>query len=153
MRILMVCLGNICRSPMADGWLRHKIEKHGLPIYVDSAGTANYHTGAAPDHRMIRLAKEYGVTIDSLQARQFHVSDFDHFDKIFVMDKSNQTNVLRLARNAEDRKKVSLFLNELHPNEDREVPDPYYGTDDDFRHVIELMDKATTAFLKNAHLI
>lgn len=153
MRILMVCLGNICRSPMADGWLRHKIEQFGLPLYVDSAGTANYHTGAAPDHRMIRLAKEYGVEIDNLKARQFHVSDFDHFDKIFVMDKSNQTNVLRLARNAEDRKKVSLFLNELHPNKDEEVPDPYYGTDADFRHVIELLDDATTAFLKNTDLI
>lgn len=150
MRILMVCLGNICRSPMADGWLRHRIQEKGLPIEVDSAGTANYHVGEQPDPRMRKYAKETGVSIDSLRARQFVVADFDRFDRIFVMDKSNLANVLRLARNEADKAKVALYLNELFPGEDREVPDPYYGDEHDFRHVIELLDTTTNAFLRNA---
>jgi protein-tyrosine phosphatase len=150
MRILMVCLGNICRSPMADGWLRHRILEKGLPIEVDSAGTANYHIGKQPDSRMRKFAKEAGVSIDNLSARQFVVADFDRFDRIFVMDKSNFSDVIRLARNEADKAKVALYLNELFPGEDREVPDPYYGDDHDFRHVIELLDKTTNAFLRNA---
>jgi protein-tyrosine phosphatase len=153
MRVLMVCLGNICRSPMADGWLRHRIQEQQLAIHVDSAGTADYHTGAQPDSRMRKLAKTYGVSIDELSARQFSTADFDQFDRIFVMDKSNLQNVLRLARNDADRQKVALYLNELYPGEDREVPDPYYGNDADFRHVIELLDTTTSAFLKNAGFI
>lgn len=153
MRILMVCLGNICRSPMADGWLRHRIAEYHLDMETDSAGTAGYHTGEKPDPRMRKWATHYGVSIDGLRARQFSVADFDRFDKIFVMDKQNRTNVLRLARNEEDRQKVSLYLNELYPGEDREVPDPYYGNDADFRHVIELLDAATNAFLHNQGLV
>lgn len=135
---------------MADGWLRHRIAESGLPIEVDSAGTANYHTGEQPDPRMRKWAKEYGVSIDSLRARQFTTEDFDRFDRIFVMDKSNHANVLKLARTDADRAKVTLYLNELHPEEDREVPDPYYGGEPEFRHVIELLDATTTAFLRNA---
>ena len=149
MRVLMVCLGNICRSPMADGWLRHKVIENGLDIEVDSAGTAGYHIGEQPDSRMRKWAKTYGVNIDPLRARKFSAADFDRFDRIFVMDKSNFSNVLQLAATADDRAKVSLYLNELYPGEDREVPDPYYGTDSDFRHVIELLDEATDAFLRN----
>lgn len=153
MRILMVCLGNICRSPMADGWLRHKNKKYGLALEIDSAGTANYHVGEKPDHRMRRISLEYGVSIDELRARQFSVSDFDYYDIIFAMDKSNQQNILRMARNEDDKQKVRLFLNELRPNEDLEVPDPYYGTDANFREVIELLDEATESFLINNQLI
>ena len=153
MRILMVCLGNICRSPMADGWLRHKNKKYGLSLEIDSAGTTNYHVGEKPDHRMRRLSLEYGVSIDELRARQFSVSDFDNYDIIFAMDKSNQQNILRMARNEDDKQKVRLFLNELRPNEDLEVPDPYYGTDANFREVIELLDEATESFLINHQLI
>ena len=153
MRVLMVCLGNICRSPMADGWLRHKAKNLGLSIEVDSAGTANYHVGSQPDHRMRRISMEYGVSIDELRARQFSVADFDNYDIIFAMDKSNEQNILRLARNETDKQKVRLFLNELHPNQDLEVPDPYYGTELNFREVIELLDQATHAFLKNNQLI
>jgi len=150
MRILMVCLGNICRSPMADGWLRHYSDKYQLGIEVDSAGTADYHIGKQPDSRMRKWSKDYGVSIDNLSARQFICSDFDQFDRIFVMDASNYSNVIQLARNESDRKKVSLYLEELYPEEYREVPDPYYGTDRDFKHVIELLDQTTQAFLKNA---
>lgn len=153
MRVLMVCLGNICRSPMADGWLRHKVKMHQLAIEVDSAGTANYHVGSKPDHRMRRLSLEYGVSIDELRARQFSVADFDNYDIIFAMDKSNEQNILRLARNEADQQKVRLFLNELYPGQDLEVPDPYYGTDMNFKEVIELLDQATHAFLINNQLI
>lgn len=149
MKVLMVCLGNICRSPMADGWLRKVSEDRSLGWIVDSAGTANYHIGSKPDSRMRKWAAEAGVPIDSLRARQFTVQDFDDFDIIFAMDQSNLRNILSLARNEADRKKVRLYLNELHPNEDREVPDPYYGTDADFKHVIELLRNATEAFVNN----
>lgn len=153
MRVLMVCLGNICRSPMADGWLRHKVKLHDLSIEVDSAGTANYHVGEKPDHRMRRLSLEYGVSIDQLRARQFSVADFDNYDIIFAMDQNNEQNILRLARTENDKQKVKLLLNELHPDQDLEVPDPYYGTDANFKEVIELLDHATNAFLLNRQLI
>lgn len=149
MHILMVCLGNICRSPMADGWLRHRVNELELDITVDSAGTADYHCGSQADHRMRRLSKTFGVDIDGLRARQFSQEDFDTYDRIFVMDKSNLSNVLKFARNDADAAKVSLYLNELFPGEDREVPDPYYGDDKDFIHVIELLKDTTEAFLKN----
>jgi len=149
----MVCLGNICRSPMADGWLRYKSDKLQLNVVVDSAGTANYHVGSKPDSRMRKWSKEAGVSIDELRARQFTVTDFDNFDVIFAMDQSNRRTILSLARNKADQSKVRLFLNELYPGEDREVPDPYYGTDADFRHVIDLLDEATDAFLRNEQFI
>ena len=145
----MVCLGNICRSPMAEGWLKHKIESKNLPFEVDSAGTANYHVGEKPDSRMRKYAQEYGVSIEDLRARQFVAADFDRFDIIFVMDESNYNNVLRLARSESDKKKVRYMLNELHPNENLPVPDPYYGDKSDFTGVIELLDQATDSFLKN----
>jgi len=134
---------------MADGWLRHRVNELGLAIEVDSAGTANYHVGSQPDHRMCKWSKEYGVDISGLRARQITVEDFDNYDRIFVMDISNRNNVLKLARNESDKQKVSLYLDELYPNESREVPDPYYGGDADFRHVIELLDQTTNAFLAN----
>lgn len=149
MRVLMVCLGNICRSPMADGWLRAKAEQYGLAILVDSAGTSSYHVGDQPDARMRRNALNYGVDISSLQARLFVAEDFDRFDVIFAMDKSNRNNILKLAKTDEQRSKVKLYLNELYPNEDREVPDPYYGTTEDFNHVIELLERATEAFIQH----
>jgi protein-tyrosine phosphatase len=138
---------------MADGWLRHKVKLLDLSIEVDSAGTANYHVGKEPDHRMRRISLEYGVSIDELRARQFSVADFDNYDVIFAMDKSNEQDILRLARNENDKQKVKLFLNELYPDQDLEVPDPYYGTDANFKEVIELLDQATNAFLINNQLI
>lgn len=149
MKILMVCLGNICRSPMADGWLRHYSQEQNLNLVVDSAGTANYHVGAKPDSRMRKWSKQAGVSIDELRARQFCVQDFDNFDIIFAMDKSNFRNIVSLARNEDDIAKVRLYLNELYPQEDMEVPDPYYGTDKDFKDVIQLLNNATQAFIKN----
>ena len=143
MKILMVCLGNICRSPMADGLLRKKVSDHDLAIDVDSAGTGDWHVGQAPDERMRATAKSNGLSIDELRGRQFVQEDYDLFDRIYVMDQSNYENVIKLARSDEDITKVDLFLNLSHPGEDMEVPDPYFGGEEGFQHVYDLIDDAT----------
>lgn len=149
MEILMVCLGNICRSPLADGLLRHKVQRDGIKATVDSAGTANYHVGGPPDERMTETAMSNGIDLSSLRARQFEVSDYDHFDLIYVMDKSNYQNVTRLARDENDIQKVKLILDELgHPNTIQEVPDPYYGGQAGFNHVFDLLDRATDVIIE-----
>lgn len=141
MKILMVCLGNICRSPLADGILADKVKD--MDVEVDSAGTASYHIGEAPDHRSIKIARKYGINISSLKGRQFGVNDFDTFDKIYVMDESNYNNVVDLARNDDDKAKVDFILNESNPNSNDEVPDPYYGGDQGFENVYRMLDEAT----------
>lgn len=149
MRILMVCLGNICRSPLAEGMLRHKIVERGLPWEVDSAGTAKDHAGSPPDSRMIQTAQKAGIDLTSLRARQFTSADFQRFDRIYVMDHSNRDNVLSLAKQDSDRHKVALLLNHLYPNESAEVPDPYYGNTEDFQQVLALVDAATEALIND----
>jgi protein-tyrosine phosphatase len=144
----MVCLGNICRSPLADGLLLRKIKERQLNFTVDSAGTANYHIGKAPDLRMIKTAASHGTPIDFLRARQFTAQDFQHFDLILVMDKSNYQNVIRLASSNEEINKVNFLLDYLYPGQAAEVPDPYYGTQKDFEEVYELLDKATDALIQ-----
>jgi protein-tyrosine phosphatase len=139
----MVCLGNICRSPMADGLLRKKVSQHKLDCIVDSAGTSAVHEGQHPDLRMIELAKKMSTPIDTLVSRPFTVADFDAFDSIFVMDKSNFRNVVAMARTDADKKKVDLILNQIHPGMDFEVPDPYYGGEQGFMEVYNLLDEAT----------
>ena len=148
MKILFVCLGNICRSPLADGILRRKNSEQNLNFKVDSAGTANYHVGEAPDVRMIQTAKKFGTNIDNLRARQFTKSDFEDFDVIFVMDKNNYKDVIHLASNQHEKDKVKLILNELYQNSNSEVPDPYYGSQLDFDNVYKLLDKATDQIIK-----
>ena len=147
MKILMVCLGNICRSPLADGLLREKVAKAGLSVEVDSAETSDHHVGQAPDSRMRATAKAFGYSIDDLRARQFVQGDFDTFDLIYVMDKSNYANVISLSRNEGDRNKVKLILNELNPGRDLEVPDPYFGREEGFIEVFDLLDEATNVIL------
>ena len=132
--VLMVCLGNICRSPLAHGIFQDLAADHN--IKVDSAGTANYHTGAAPDPRSIEIAAKKGIDISPQQARQFVVEDFDQFDYIYVMDKSNLQNVLQLARTEEDHAKVRLLLGNA------EVEDPYYGGKEGFSIVFDKIQKA-----------
>lgn len=139
-KILMVCLGNICRSPLAEGILKSKLPKDKFTI--DSAGTANYHVGSAPDRRAIKVAKENGLDISGLRGRQFSVDDFDTFDFIYVMDESNYNNVLNLARNDEDKNKVKFILNETYPNQNYDVPDPYYGGPEGFENVFKMLDEA-----------
>ncbi len=144
----MVCLGNICRSPMADGLMRKKVADHNLDVVVDSAGTGDWHVGHSPDSRMMETAKRNGVPIDELRGRQFKVADFDEFDRIFVMDKSNFANVTKLARDEKDTQKVEMFLNLTHPGKDIEVPDPYFGGDEGFQEVFEMLDAGTDVLLK-----
>jgi protein-tyrosine phosphatase len=143
-KILMVCLGNICRSPLAEGILRSKLEKHNIDyVEVDSAGTSSYHIGDNPDPRTIANALKHGVDIRNLAARQFTIQDFDDFDKIFVMDQSNYNNVIGLSRNEEDKKKVQMILNIIHPELNLPVPDPYFGGEQGFENVFQLLDEAS----------
>lgn len=137
----MVCLGNICRSPLAEGIMRAKLfGQSGFEI--DSAGTGGWHVGDPPDPRSVAIARERGLDITSQRGRQFTTSDFDHFDHIFVMDNSNLSDVLRMARDEEDRAKVSLILDAIFPGENVDVPDPYYGGNDGFANVYNMLDEA-----------
>ena len=140
MKILMVCLGNICRSPLAEGIMKNKIEKLGLPWQVDSAGTGNYHQGELPDKRSIAVAKKYGIDLTYQRARQFQIDDFSNFNLILVMDKSNYRNILQLAENENQSKKVSLILSHTDQIEG-EVPDPYWD-DNGFEQVYQMLDEA-----------
>jgi protein-tyrosine phosphatase len=140
----MVCLGNICRSPIAEGILRHKLRAmKNEDVETDSAGTSNFHVGEEPDARMRITAKKNGMDISDLRARQFVQSDFDEFDLIYAMDNANKRDILSLARNDEDRAKVKLILDEIYPNENREVPDPYYGGEEGFQDVFDMLNDAT----------
>lgn len=132
---------------MADGLLRQKVSLNNLDIEVDSAGTANYHVGAAPDNRMIKTGAKNGTPIDFLRARQFSKHDFSSFDYILVMDKSNYHNVCALAPDESSKNKVHLILDFLPEAFIEEVPDPYYGTAADFQYVYDLLDSATDSFL------
>ncbi|WP_072794743.1 low molecular weight protein-tyrosine-phosphatase [Algibacter luteus] len=140
-KILMVCLGNICRSPLAEGILKSKLSNN---FVVDSAGTANYHVGSSPDKRSVAVARKHGLDISNLKGRQFDLSDFDTFDMIYVMDETNYQNVMKLARNPEDIAKVNMILNEVHKNKNFEVPDPYYGGDHGFENVYQMLNEACT---------
>ena len=148
MKILMVCLGNICRSPIADGLLRQKVNEEHLDVEVDSAGTIGLHAGSAPDPRMIATAKNRGTDISFLKARQFTVADFEKFDVIFAMDKNNKRDILSLGKTTEDKQKVHLLLSGISDQEEANVPDPYYGTSKDFEHVYDLVDKATNTIIQ-----
>ncbi|HIP36583.1 MAG TPA: low molecular weight phosphotyrosine protein phosphatase [Crocinitomix sp.] len=147
-KILMVCLGNICRSPLADGLLRQKVKSLGLDVFVDSCGTSSYHIGEPPDERMINTAFKYDYDISNLRARQFTKRDFKEFDVIYVMDASNYNNVIALAETKEDREKVKLFLNELHPQSNMPVPDPYFGGEQGFEKVFNLVDETTDKIIE-----
>lgn len=140
MKILMVCLGNICRSPLAHGIMENLVQERGLNWEVDSAGTGDWHVGQAPDHRSIAVAKKYGLDISTQCCRQFRIEDFDYYDRIYVMDKMNLRDVARMARNDNDLEKIKLLL-------DTEiVPDPYYD-DDKFDPVYQLIENGCKAIL------
>ena len=141
MKILMVCLGNICRSPLAHGIMEHLAKEHGLDWEVDSAGTGNWHVGEGPDRRSTRIAREHGIDISAQICRLFRISDFDEYDHIFVMDKNNLSDILSMARNEEDRKKVKLLLG------DKIVPDPY-SDDTQFEPVFQMIEKGCKGIIK-----
>ena len=142
-RILMVCLGNICRSPLAEGLLKSKLDNS--KFYVDSAGTGNWHVGEQPHKFSMAVAENHDLDISYQQCRQFSESDFDKFDLIFAMDANNFSDLKDLARNDADKAKIKLLLNELFPGENVDVPDPYTGGMMQFEQVFGILDKATTA--------
>jgi protein-tyrosine phosphatase len=142
----MVCLGNICRSPLAEGILKSKITSQNS--FVDSAGTAAYHIGNQPDERSIIVAKKYGIDISNQRARKFSTEDFDNFDLIFAMDDNNFHDILKLSRNNSDKQKVNLILNEIHSNKISSVPYPYYGGNEGFENVFQLLDEACEIIIK-----
>lgn len=142
----MVCLGNICRSPLAEGILKSKITSKNS--FVDSAGTAAYHIGNQPDERSVLVAKKHRIDISNQRARKFSTEDFDNFDLIFAMDENNFQDILKLARNNSDKQKVKLILNEIHLNTNKSVPDPYYGSSDGFENVFQLLDEACEIIIK-----
>ncbi|GFD82724.1 protein-tyrosine-phosphatase [Tenacibaculum sp. KUL118] len=139
-KILMVCLGNICRSPLAEGILKSKLSSESF--IVDSAGTAGYHVGELPDGRSIEVARKYGIDITNQRSRKFTKADFDKFDIIFAMDQNNYADIVALSENEGQHEKVKLILNELYPDENRSVPDPYYGGDQGFENVYKMLDEA-----------
>jgi protein-tyrosine phosphatase len=147
MKVLMVCLGNICRSPLAEGILAHKVAgKAGWEI--DSAGTSNYHIGDRPDIRAVKTGRKFGIDISQQSARQFHPSDFEKYDLIYAADRSVRDKLLAIAMNENHRSKVHLMLNELMPGSDADIPDPYFGGDEGFENVFKLIDQAAEAIVK-----
>lgn len=141
-KFLMVCLGNICRSPLAAGILRKKLAEHGVQAVVDSAGFEPYHIGESADARTFEIAGKYNIDLSGHSMRLFKKSDFDEYDRIYVMDQRNLRDVLFLARSEDDKKKVDYLLNELNPGRNQIVPDPYYGDTSDFEHAYKLMEQA-----------
>jgi len=139
-KILMVCLGNICRSPLAEGILKSKLPNSKFTI--DSAGTAAYHIGSKPDKRSIAIAKKNRIDISNLKGRQFTYQDFDDFDLIYAMDESNFSHILGMAKTKSQKNKVKLILNEISPGENLSVPDPYYGGDQGFENVYKMLNEA-----------
>ena len=142
MKILMVCLGNICRSPLAEGVLEHKARKAGLNWQVDSAGTNGYHIGEPPHKLSQKVAKLKGIDICSQRARRFEKEDFDRYDKIYALADDVLDEIKYIAKEKWDPSKVDLLLNELYPGENRSVPDPWYGTEPGYHKAYELSDAA-----------
>jgi len=146
-KIVMVCLGNICRSPLAEGILASKLPKD--KFLVDSAGTSSWHVGDKPDSRSIATAKKHGIDISNQKGKHFTAAFFDEFDYIYVMDESNYNNVIALTSSQKQKEKVNLILNVLSYKNLVEVPDPYYGLQDGFDAVYEMLDIATDIIAQN----
>jgi protein-tyrosine phosphatase len=145
-KILMVCLGNICRSPLAEGLLASKLPQD--KFIVDSAGTGNYHIGKQPDQRSILVAQKNGIDITKQQGRQFTSKDFDEFDYIYVMESANFDNLIDLEKTYAHKAKVDMILNHLFPGENVDVPDPYYGLQNGFDMVYEMLDETCDILAK-----
>ena len=148
MRILMVCLGNICRSPLAEGILKDKVEKAGLDWFVDSAGTNGYHIGEAPHKLSQKVARLNGIDICQQKARQFVKEDFDRFDKIYAMADDVMDDIKRIAKNKFDASKTDFLMNELFPGQNISVPDPWYGPEPGYHQVYKLINDACEAIIK-----
>jgi protein-tyrosine phosphatase len=149
MKILMVCLGNICRSPLAEGIMRKKLTDNHIQGEVDSCGFESFHIGDKPDSRAIKVALQNGIDISGHRGRQFKKSDFDYFDKIYVMDSTNYRDVTGMARNNNDLDKIDYIMNMAYPGSNMPVPDPYYGGLDGFEKTWELLDIAADKIIDN----
>ena len=151
MKILMVCLGNICRSPLAEGILQHKAKEAGLNWQVDSAGTNGYHTGEAPHKLSQKVARLNGIDICNQKARQFVAEDFISYDKIYAMADYVVKDLKRIAGSKFNAEKVDLFLNELYPGEHRSVPDPWYGPESGYHEVYKMIEQTCDKIIEKAN--
>jgi len=148
MKILMVCLGNICRSPLAEGIMQRKIEEKGLNWLVDSAGTNGYHVGEQPHRLSQKVALQRGIDISRQRARSFKAEDFKKFDRIYAMAEDVIDEMRWIAGSSFDKNKVTLLMNELHPGTDMDVPDPWYGPEPGYHEVFDMIDKACDAIIE-----
>lgn len=148
MKILMVCLGNICRSPLAEGILKHKTNAEGLFWTVESAGTNGYHVGESPHHLSQKVAKLHGIDISDQVARQFTAADIENYDLIYAMASDVMDDIRKIAGKDFDQKKVKFFLDELYPNKEIDVPDPWYGTEPGYHEVFDLINQTTEVIIK-----
>lgn len=149
MKVLMVCLGNICRSPLAQGILEHKVKKKGLDWVVDSVGTGGGHVGMGPDDRSLQVALKHGIDISTQEARRIRYRDIKEFDLIYCMDSNNYVNVRDMCHTLEEEDKVKLIMDESDPGKKMEVPDPYYGGNSGFEKIFQMLDRACDAIIKN----
>jgi protein-tyrosine phosphatase len=148
MKILMVCLGNICRSPLAEGILQDKAFKAGLTWSVESAGTNRFHTGDSPHPLSQKIARQHGIDISRQQARTFRADDFEVYDKIYALAEDVMEEIKRIAGKKFNADKADLLMNECYPGEDREVPDPYYGPEAGYHEVFNMIDDACSAIIE-----
>jgi protein-tyrosine phosphatase len=148
MKILMVCLGNICRSPLAEGILQHKARLAGLNWRIESAGTNGYHTGEPPHRLSQKVAKQHGIDISEQRARQFTAEDFVRFDKIYAMAEDVVDEIKWIAKKEYNSSKTDLLMNELYPGSNMEVPDPWYGPEPGYHEVFALIDAACDVIMK-----
>lgn len=148
MKILMVCLGNICRSPLAEGILQVKALNAGLNWQVDSAGTNGFHTGEPPHHFSVKVARENGIDISKQISRKFITDDFEAYDLIYAIASDVLDDMKRIGRNNFVSEKVRLFLEESFPGEERDVPDPWYGPEEDYHKVFEIINNNCDSIIK-----
>ena len=148
MNVLFVCLGNVCRSPMAEGLLKKKFEENEIEGIVDSAGFESFTINEPPDKRAVKVAKQFGVEVSG-KSRLFVKSDFDKFDRIYVMDTLNYRDTKYLAKNNSEIEKIDYLLNVLYPGKNKTVPDPFLQGEHECRVIFDLLDKATTKIVEN----
>jgi protein-tyrosine phosphatase len=148
MKILFVCLGNICRSPLAKAIMLEKVKGLHPNVEIDSAGFESFHRGDPADPRSVAVAAAHGIDLTSHIARMFTARDFDRFDRIYVMDHANYRDVMGVARDSQDEQKVDFILNLVTPGENRPVPDPWYGGKEGFEKVYLMLDEACEALTK-----
>ena len=152
MKILMVCLGNICRSPLAEGILQHKVNEAGLSWKVESAGTNSYHIGEPPHHLSQKVAQLNGINICDQRARRFKPSDLEEYDLLYAMSKDVIDDMKTMAGNNWQQEKVKLLMDELHPGQQKDVPDPWYGPEPGYHEVYKMIEAACDKISKKAQI-